>query len=383
METLAAQPSATHEHIDRYLRTYNDTATWLAETLDGSMRTPFEFHFDGHDLIAEDGSNMRAILNDSLKDAERIAQERPSLSFELRRRQLELDEYHDILDMVRGNGTNALVVLSDFPPELMDVHEDVGGYNIMRKQTMLRVLTWDGTALKMYSQTLDQSDRKALEAVYQHFGKTPEAGELLGQRLPLTVTTEEQDHLTDRVMGIYDRSLRAQYGGSWYAGRAEAPRDTYQFVLRQNDLLNHFASRFMNQTPTEDEYYNLAALVEKRFAAPMQRGMTVLQAEVALQGFITNTLERELLHAGNEARAAGRTFSGCGVSVSKNNQTNADSQLGSLGYGNQAEEKGEDNGPDGKGPLEFKCKNGHWNRRPFGKLITQCRIHSCKNSVGC
>src|SRR4051812_22087535 len=95
-EMVAEQPQV-HQDFDRYMRTYNDTTTWLAETLDGSMRTPFEFHFDGHDIIAADGSSMRTVLDDSLKDAQRIAQERSSLAFELRRRQLELDEYHDIL----------------------------------------------------------------------------------------------------------------------------------------------------------------------------------------------------------------------------------------------------------------------------------------------
>jgi hypothetical protein len=274
-------------------------------------------------------------------------------------------------------------VLSDFPPELMHAQEDIGGYNVTRRQTMLRVLTWDGTTLRMYSQSLDQSDRKALEAVYQHFGRTPESGELLGQRLALTVADEERDHLTDRVMGIYDRSMQAQYGGVWYAGRAEAPRDTYQFVLRQNDLLDHFARHYMHRTPSEQEYYNLAALVEKRYAAPLQRGMTVLQAEVALNGFISQNLDRELQQAGNEARAAGRVFSGCGVSVSQGTRNNTESSLSALGYGNQAEGNDEDSGPDGKGPLEFKCKNGHWNRRPFGQLIKQCRVHTCKNSVGC
>ena len=53
MERLAAQPQV-HETYDRYLRTYNDTTTWLAETLDGSMRTPFTYRFSGHDMVADD-----------------------------------------------------------------------------------------------------------------------------------------------------------------------------------------------------------------------------------------------------------------------------------------------------------------------------------------
>lgn len=38
---------------------------------------------------------------------------------------------------------------------------------------------------------------------------------------------------------------------------------------------------------------------------------------------------------------------------------------------------------DKRGALKFKCANGHWNTRPEGKLIEQCVVKSCKNSVGC
>jgi hypothetical protein len=39
---------------------------------------------------------------------------------------------------------------------------------------------------------------------------------------------------------------------------------------------------------------------------------------------------------------------------------------------------------DRYGPLEFTCTEGHWNKRPRGKLIKKCRFKHCKEgSVGC
>ncbi len=45
---------------------------------------------------------------------------------------------------------------------------------------------------------------------------------------------------------------------------------------------------------------------------------------------------------------------------------------------------GEEEGPDGLGPLTFKCTEGHTNTREKGKLLEKCKIKGCKEgSVGC
>jgi len=95
---------------DRYLYEYDNTATWLAEVLDGSMRTSFEFHFDyGHD-----GTPLSKVFNDSLHDAERLVNEKPNLLFGLRRRHIERQEYSDMRAMARGELSNTMVVFQTF-----------------------------------------------------------------------------------------------------------------------------------------------------------------------------------------------------------------------------------------------------------------------------
>ena len=181
METLAAQPTTEVYDIEKRLQ--NDAETWFAEVLPGSMRTPFEYYDDGQELRAEDGSSLREVFEDAIVEARQLITDQPELLFELRRRQIEREELADMHDMARGVLPNTMVVLSDFPPELMNATQDVGGYNVGRKQTMLRVITFDGQKLKMFSQSLDQSDRTSLEAIYRQCGFQPEPGELLGQRM--------------------------------------------------------------------------------------------------------------------------------------------------------------------------------------------------------
>jgi hypothetical protein len=234
----------------------------------------------------------------------------------------------------------------------------------------------------MFSQSLDGSDRTALEAIYEHFNERAEPGELLGQRLHASLSEEEQLYLVDRLTGIYDRSLHSQYGGEWYAGRQGDQHDTYNFVLGQTDLIERFVGMELQGRSNEYDRYNIAALLSKRFEQYKQPHLTIPEAQLVSAGLWgVQPLDQQLLQAGNEARSSGRIFNGCGASVGPDVPalSTAEAQLKAAGYGNTLSGKDEDE----FGPLVFKCKKGHTNRRPRGKLIDKCYISSCHNSVGC
>ena len=304
-EALAAQPSVAEE-FDVYRRRYNDAATWLAEVLDGSMRTPFEYEFTNGELYAEDGGALAPIFDDAIDDARRLAIEKPQLSFELPRRLTEKQEYYDMLAMMRGDGPNTMVVVSDFPAELMGATEDVGGYNVSRKTAMLRVLVRQQDRLKMYSQTLDGSVRPALAGIYRHFNHPLHEGEMLGQRIKADLTEAEQQHLTDRLMGIYDAELQQLYGGNWHAGRRElAKQDTYNFVLSQHELVDYCARFNLLGLDRRADLYDVAALVTDRFESSSNpHAYDIEPWQVAVNYFEQANLERQLAKAGDAARSA-------------------------------------------------------------------------------
>ncbi len=343
MEGVAqAERTTDVEQFDRYLRVYNDTTTWLAETLDGSMRTPFEYQYDGHDLVAEDGSRLRPIFEDALVDGRRLVQRHPNLAFEIRRRQHELDEYADMMAMVKHALPNTMVVVSDFPPELMDASSDVGGYNVSRKQTMLRVITYQNGSIKMFSQSLDGSDRQALQAMYASVDAPAEAGELLGQRRHLQLEPEQQELLLDKLVGVYDRTMQAQYGGSWYAGRPEATHDTYDFVRQQSQLVDYLVETELAGVASDVERYNVAALMYENYERRKRLSPTERRATTSLDlGSYVTTLEVELLNAGRRAVQQGRQFSGCGSSLAGGNGElgGAANELDQAGYGGSSDEE--------------------------------------------
>ncbi len=331
--------------VNRYLYEYDNISTWLAETLDGNMRTSFEFSFYGNELYGHDGTRLGKVFYDSLSEAERIARERPNLAFQLRRAHIEEQEYQDMLKMGRGELPNTMIVVSDFPPELMDAKEDVGGYNVSRKQTMLRViyLRPDGR-LVMTSQSLDLSDPYALDAIYDYFGIKPQPGERLGQRIYTKLQAEDQPYIIDKLMGVYDRTLSERYGGNWQAGRkGQNTSNTYDFVLRQHDLLDMFVmARLNNPSAAEEMLYNLAAAIERRKTSEETPHHSALLYSNLSQGYaMTDALQYELMIAGSNARANGRSYSGCGASLSGGGEMGTLEQLHQLGYGNKLKDKDE------------------------------------------
>lgn len=327
MESIKQEVSINPEQ-----RFYDDSTTWLAEMLDGNMRTSFNFRFDGHELYSRDGGALEPVFEDALEDATEILKKHPNLKFETRRRYAELEEYKLMLDMAKDNLPNTMVVVSDFPEELMDSSEDVGGYNVTRKQTMLRVITKNSEgSIQVRSQSLDQSNRQALEEIYESLGFKAEEGELLRQRMHLELDSENQATFTDQLTGVYDRSLNAQFGGEWYAGRQ--PKDktnTFDFVRLQEDLVGLYmdASRESN----EQVLYSIAATMQARFKRVINMPDVNTAKLTQLFG-----LREEIRFATIEAIKANKTYSGCGLSLGRSGASEQ-SEINEAGYGNKTSE---------------------------------------------
>jgi hypothetical protein len=335
-EALAFKPESTISERERQLR--YDLETQFAELVNGNMRTDFELRFNGHDLVGEDGRGMEEITATACRDANELAKKDPNLWFEIRRRSLERDELFELIEMAQGKRPNTMVVVSDFPTELMQAKEDVGGYNVSRKQTMLRVLVRkpDGN-VHMYSQSLDGSNRQALEAIYARFGIQPEPGELLGQRINVDIPWSEQSVLVDELMGVYDRSLSDQFGGDWHGGRRPADyRNTYEFVCGQQDLIAECIRLNKHGWLNDEVMYKMAATMQKRFETYAEELGIV---SPIMMNSNPRLLYQEIELAAAQARAAGMAFSACGATLRADGPDGStENSLEQAGYGNKSED---------------------------------------------
>lgn len=399
MKALAEQLPQPNQEINQRLRHKTDAETWLAETLNGSMQTSFEFTSDGNELYGEDGGAMREVFDDAIQEALLLAEENPTFIPEVRRRLIEREELTEEEAMARGELPNTMVVVSDFVPEYMDRKEDVGGYNVTRQQTFLRIITCqpNGT-IKVTSQTLDGSNRQALEAIYAAMGQTSKEGELLGQRIHRDLPAEWQDKLADNLTDVYDASLKEQHGGEWHAGIRQPDErafvNTYDFACQQKDLISWFTNqKLANPQAAEKSRYNLAATVAaryERFLNSRANSDHPIGSPVRVEDFIipaniaaASGLNAEMRYEGKKAASDGKEFSGCGGTVKAESDDDFSIKDASeeLGYGNR---RGSRSGSDKYGSLKFKCPNtscGKVNTREPNKLLKNCQ--HCKKSVEC
>ena len=231
----------------------------------------------------------------------------------------------------------------------------------------------------MVSQSLEKSDRRASEAIYQSLGFEPDEGELLSQRIQIDMEPEEQEFLVDALTGVYDRSLAEQYGGNWRAGwhmpDDRAYFNTYDFVREQHDLLEAY---FTLDNDNLNNMLGLAAAMKQRYETQLSKKSIksdetlVIDTSWVPQVVLPPLLEMQ--QAAKHAIAKGETFSGCGISIG--GPIDTEGQLNELSYGNKADEA-----EDKYGSLSFKCPKGHRNTRPRNKLIDNCK--TCGTSVKC
>jgi hypothetical protein len=383
MYERAEQPLQPTNNFDRRFRSRIDTISWAAEMLHGSMRTPvFEYAFNGNDLIAQDGGSLSEVFDNGIAEAWQAAERQPDLSFELRRTILERGELDDMLCMARGELPNTLMVASDAPAELSDRATDFGGYNVTRRQTMLRIIRWDRANQKilMQTQSLDGSNRRALEEMFAVINQTVAPGELLGQRKSLDLSEAEHAALLDTLTAAYDDDLADQTGNTYHAGIRQTDGqdfiNTYAFAEQQTDIIDWFAEAKLNDPKSAERLrYKFAATMTERF---MRRDQPGYQHATTLRGYIGATiitqpaLVREIEYATERAERKQLLFSACGITNAADQTTT--SQLEQLGFGSAS-------GQDKYGSLKFTCPKGHENTRPRNTLIEHCK--TCGTSVRC
>lgn len=369
------------------LRFKNDIETFFGECLRGPMRTPLELFYNPldpeADIRSEAGEPLGPIFDESIADIEQKAANDGRYGFDVRRRRIERGEYEDMITMMDDEDCNTIIVRSDFPEEVRQMGYSFGGYDIERQQAYIRVLIRQNNRLCMYSQSLDGSDRDGLEAIGAYVGHSSQSGELLGQRIKLTLDEAEQDTLIDMLTDVYDTVLQQKTGIKHYAGlpiRATRLVDTLAFAKQQSDIVNYAVQLRSEGILSADKQYDLVALLYERYDS-VSRGelLPVFEARNDIGHIMLQQqmIEQQSHDAGQRAQAQGKTWNACGMTMSIPQQAGIEDKLGEAGYGIGREKSSEDK----YGPLEFQCQKGHWNKRPRNKLIDNCK--TCKIAVGC
>jgi len=237
----------------------------------------------------------------------------------------------------------------------------------------------DGNVV-LQSQTVDRSDIGAFTAVKDYASLNPNA------EMP-------------ELLYSYDSVLQKKHGRDFYAGRTDSEIDenAWKTILAQEDLIHFFISKLESIAASDSQGWSLEEATKKHvygvWAAFKKRldrdGKSESTKPYEVKGSMPAAhlalLNQEVQQAFTDFAVQGRVLIGCGgaIAMLRGERDILDASTSDVFNAIFGRGDSESDGPDGKGPLKFRCKYGHLNTRPFGKLISECRVSSCKNSVGC
>ncbi len=313
---------------------YEDECTWLAETLNGSMRTSFDFKLINGELYSQEKDendilrqrNLRKMYEEGADYAKKRATEDPRVVFEIEREKQHLIELEIMEQMAAGQAPNTMVVISPFPESLADEpEEDIQGYKPKLRRSMLRVITADERGIiTVKTQSLDNTNKQALFALYKEMdwsiNEAIDSEQMLAERIHTELSKEEQSALTDRLMNAYDSEMSRQKGGVWRAGRRQQENrgDTWQFVIEQDDILKQHlediaplvqrireASNKKYEKELESLRYIAAATMRDRYEGKQKHAEDVAS---------------EMYASASAAAEKGEEFGGCGLTAVMRNE---------------------------------------------------------------
>lgn len=326
---------------------YEDETSWLAETLNGEMRSSYRFELLEGELYAREkaidgGETLRHLKTMYLEGAEcakiRAASD-PRVSFEIERERHHLEELTLMEEMAAGRAPNTAIIISPFPEELSGEQEDdIQGYKPKLRRSMVRLITFSSSGdVTVTSQSLDHTDRATIEAVFTSWDMElpshASTNDILSRRITRNMPPGWQKTALDNIKRTWDESLAQRFGGDWQAGRRQSQGNTWEFVLQQEDLLRDHLDQIADLIglARSGDSWSIDALADARYktAAAMKRRY---DGNVRDSYGGDTTSEREA--AGAAAQASGQTFGGCGLTVEASISTaaTAESQLAQLGY---------------------------------------------------
>lgn len=322
---------------------YEDECTWLAETLNGSMRTSFNLKVINGEICSEEKDEngvmryrkLRTMFEEGAEYAQKRAATDSRVAFEPEREKKHLIELDIMEKMIAGQAPNTMIVVSAFPESLSgEDEEDIQGYKPKLRRSMLRVITanQDGT-IDVKTQSLDNTNQEALLAIYGEMNwpidKNIDSECMLGERMHLELSAEKQACLMAKLTGAYDNVLREKNGGDWRAGRRqpELVGNTWDFVLAQQDILKHHLADIaplIKQIRAHHKDSDEASLGKLRAIA----AATIRDRYEGRRREHTGDVASEMHASVSAAAANNETFGGCGLTVKLSAQEDMMQKMG-------------------------------------------------------
>lgn len=298
-------PEKNQESL-QWQRLRTDQLTEASERLNGVMENVFEYERKDNDFWFQ-GQALRPIFERGVRNAAELVSEKPQYALELARRQIELGQLNEQLELRRHvdwYDPVVLVHISPTPDAVLEGSVDLNAYDTVRKKIMVRITEPTTHGVRVTSLSLDRGDRVALQAVGDMFGVAIPDAATSEDILAMSFVAAKSEFGGVRPAQVirerYDQALAMQYGGKWYAGRQDTSVvTTIQKLLRFPKLLDRHT----------DEIFALKRQFGDQFRwTPQYEQATYNYLAAVEQAYTTGVIATKLSDAGGAAQAAGVMF---------------------------------------------------------------------------
>lgn len=391
---LAAQGDQTA----RNMVSLNVETEVVEQTIKSGHVSSVALDIDATGRVLQFGQSMESVQENSL----RYASNSPQI---LARTKAETLNAFRIADYAK-DGTledNYVLVLSRAPDDIDEAEMGEAGFFTDTMSSSLQLSSIENGALVTESAFVAgkatpssaRHDAAAMSALCARFGldsHTMNATELLAN--PIVIPKYLAPNGVVDIVQLYDEVL----GAGHFFGEAKPSQDYQNYKQTCVQRQANFSPMVHMITEALIEE---AAIITSRVNA-VERLSALVELVMVKQSVVDESIDARVYGAAAAQQVAlARSAWECGdmqamehhagravsVAVSSNNCPTAllKAAAGEGGPNGNANESADSSSidEDKYGSLTFYCKNGHLNRRPRGKLISQCRVSSCKNSVAC
>lgn len=340
METLQRQRSLVEQRRQADFEAYQaweherrlyEEITDIAERVRAPIAPMQEFTLSLDGLVSARGELLRPVMENGLAEARRMALTNPDWQVEVRRREIELDEYND-LESLAHSGFGAMVSYWPIPDAVRAGNSDLPGYNRDRLKmfTRISVATPSGVIIKYHS--YDGGYMPGIQAMDRVLGNDDFDASRSSEEIAATrryiVPPDNIDELDEQLRRAYDDAILRNENRVVYSGSEPlAVKDVFGFIASKKSLLDeHMAVLHKIFDATSDHYERIEKMKPHRY-----------NFAAAIDDLLHGKEVVSIQDAGEGARSEGRNLEG-DCPTGEGEET-AVGQLGEVGFRSAREQK--------------------------------------------
>ena len=289
-------------HSSDWNRVVDEELSLIAEGLDGTVTTSFDFNYiDGH-IRAADGESFISIANNGMQYLRNKVIDNSQFEFAYLRACHEKSEAELAEKMARGEvAAQTMVTISPYPEEAAQKYGDEFlislGYQPSRKLALIRAIERTENGITMHSRTVEDSDLKKWNTICKGAFRASNTDETVSKQVFFDVSAKDALN-----------AIEKEYSNP----KGIDQNNTWDFLLSQTEIADYFFEQLLELSKSNLDGEQLKAeLNNLRY-----NFWSAIKLRHDSRGYLANEHPASVMEqAGSEMQARREVFSSCGMNV--------------------------------------------------------------------